>query len=714
MRLLNVWSGQFVEKDPRDPETKYAILSHTWDSDGEQTYQELTEIQKRYPPEDQLAQSPDDVRVESGPPSPGHPPSCAPLNTSTTHDTSPTVLSSLDLKSSSPAPSCSPSSSIQSTAKTLGVVSPYDAPQDRPESVLSPMWDDPKLSPKIREACRVARGNGHDYLWIDSCCIDKTSSSELSEAINSMYHWYSRAVVCYAFLADVRAHEDHEKTDSEFRRSRWFTRGWTLQELIAPIDVWFLSKEWTFIRSKHGLANLVTDITGIDRNALLRVEPLKEFSVAQRLSWAATRQTTRVEDRAYSLLGIFDINMPTLYGEGHRAFRRLQEEILQHIPDQTLFAWTLFSLDSPTEHHKLGSIMGNNFFYLSDYSDFGSPSLSFFAPSPDVFADCRRLEPLSRKEVARRLQRRLHLPAADYYSTPYGIRTQFPVIPFSVYFPPRRFTTSSYSEWDPPLTHWYLAILECEHKDYPGHLLGRVCYTRRSDSGDEFSYCGYVELRVKATPYSYRSFDLLPLPPTSLNRLHPPRIKFHTVYIPHPDERDGTFSVARWTPHETINLVLLKSTRDALHAKGYMVDLRGPDDVHPTTHRLTLSHKKHIITFEYQHSLEGCSSSQKLTIESTVTISNYPCGVSSVTVSLPWGEILPLRHRLEPDVDIPGIPGFWIREELSLAAKDYYAIHIDELQPIELLMLSWMDAWRSRIDACRFWLWRQGLKITWR
>ena len=102
MRLLNVWSGQFVEKDPRDLETKYAILSHTWDSDGEQTYQELMEIQKRYPPEYQLVQSPYDARVQSDPPSPDHPPSCAPLNTSTTHDTLPTVLSSLDPKSSPP------------------------------------------------------------------------------------------------------------------------------------------------------------------------------------------------------------------------------------------------------------------------------------------------------------------------------------------------------------------------------------------------------------------------------------------------------------------------------------------------------------------------------------------------------------------------------------------------------------------------------------
>ena len=184
------------------------------------------------------------------------------------------------------------------------------------------IWDDPELSLKIRSACALARRNGYQYIWIDSCCIDKTSSSELSEAINSMYAWYAGAHVCYTYLADVpRAPtEDYWMPHSDFRWSRWFRHGWTLQELIAPLNVVFLSQDWTVIGPRHALSDLVQQITGISEEALLHLKPLNEFSVAQRLSWAATRKTTRVEDQAYSLLRIFNINMPTLYGEGDRAF----------------------------------------------------------------------------------------------------------------------------------------------------------------------------------------------------------------------------------------------------------------------------------------------------------------------------------------------------------------------------------------------------------
>ncbi|EJF59955.1 HET-domain-containing protein, partial [Dichomitus squalens LYAD-421 SS1] len=203
----------------------------------------------------------------------------------------------------------------------------------------SSILDDPELSRKVRGACRVARDAGYDYLWIDSCCIDKTSSTELSESINSMYLWYGLSKVCYAYLADVPSGEDPRAEDSAFRKSRWYSRGWTLQELIAPHRVIFLSKDWDTIGTKHTLVDVVEEMTGIPCEVLSHMKPLDEFSVAQRLSWASRRQTTRAEDQAYSLLGIFDINMPPLYGEGDRAFRRLQEEIVRRFPDQSLFAW---------------------------------------------------------------------------------------------------------------------------------------------------------------------------------------------------------------------------------------------------------------------------------------------------------------------------------------------------------------------------------------
>ena len=339
MRLLDTWTGQFVEQDPRNPETKYAILSHTWDPEGEQAHQDLRNIQRRHAPNCQRREGLHSAQDD--PPSLGFVepdrsgPSPLPCSASPVHDMSPTSHTSAQDTLSS-APSASQPPLIQSSMTPA--VSSLGTHLEPPDTSLSPLWNDLELSPKIREACRVARENGHRYIWIDSCCIDKTSSSELSEAINSMYQWYAHAVVCFAFLADVPAGEDHKKKASRFRRSRWFTRGWTLQELIAPIYVRFVCKEWTFIGSKHTMADLVSEITGIGYNALLHVEPLRDFSVAQRLSWSAKRETTRVEDRAYSLLGIFYINMPTLYGEGQRAFRRLQEEILRRIPDQTLFA----------------------------------------------------------------------------------------------------------------------------------------------------------------------------------------------------------------------------------------------------------------------------------------------------------------------------------------------------------------------------------------
>ncbi|KAI0742506.1 heterokaryon incompatibility protein-domain-containing protein [Daedaleopsis nitida] len=193
-------------------------------------------------------------------------------------------------------------------------------------------------SEKIRKCCQLAQRHGYAWLWVDTCCIDKTSSAELSEAINSMFRYYSAAGICYAFLQDVPLRRTDNITDL-FARSKWYTRGWTLQELIAPRVVLFLSESWDVLASKAELAVLIEDITGIPTTVLRLQRPLAYFSIAQRMSWAAKRITTRVEDRAYCLLGIFNINMPTLYGEGRRAFLRLQEEIMKQSPDTTLFAW---------------------------------------------------------------------------------------------------------------------------------------------------------------------------------------------------------------------------------------------------------------------------------------------------------------------------------------------------------------------------------------
>lgn len=184
---------------------------------------------------------------------------------------------------------------------------------------------------KIKECCSIARSRNIAWVWIDTCCIDKASSAELTEAINSMYRWYQQAKVCYAFLEDVPARP--------FSESRWFTRGWTLQELIAPDTVVFLNRDWEEIGTRDTLQREISECTGIPLTILSGVEELDAFSVAQRMSWASRRRTSRIEDRAYSLLGIFGINMPLIYGEGTKAFIRLQEEIISTLEDYTIFAW---------------------------------------------------------------------------------------------------------------------------------------------------------------------------------------------------------------------------------------------------------------------------------------------------------------------------------------------------------------------------------------
>ncbi|CAO2648147.1 Nn.00g090690.m01.CDS01 [Neocucurbitaria sp. VM-36] len=228
-----------------------------------------------------------------------------------------------------------------------------DAP---PYAILSHCWDEEEVLfsdladlerarmkkgfEKLEKTCEKAVKDSLDYVWIDTCCIDKSSSAELSEAINSMFTWYKNSEKCYAYLADV-------EYPRAIPNSKWFTRAWTLQELLAPsslqsgerVGMEFFSRHWHSLGSKWALSNAITDITGVPKE-YLEGKSLHTASISMRMSWAADRQATRAEDIAYSLLGIFDVNMPLLYGEGKlKAFRRLQEEIMKISEDETLFAW---------------------------------------------------------------------------------------------------------------------------------------------------------------------------------------------------------------------------------------------------------------------------------------------------------------------------------------------------------------------------------------
>ncbi|TBU21808.1 HET-domain-containing protein [Dichomitus squalens] len=588
MRILDTWTGQFVEVDPK--ETKFAILSHTW-REREQTYDELKIVQARY----------------GGP---------------------------------------------SRTGYTSRPSSPSFGSHSHPTRTDRSIWNDDELSRKIRQACR-------------------TSSSELSESINSMYQWYGRANVCFAHLADVPSGDDPRATQSAFRRSRWFTRGWTLQELIAPLNVIFLSDDWNVIGTKSTLIGPIEDITSIPAEALLHTKSLDDFSVAQRLSWAATRETTRMEDEAYSLLGIFDINMPTLYGEGERAFRRLQEEIVRRVPDQSLFAWT--DVYQGSDIHRR-STAGGEKYSLARYK-YG---VSLFAASINGFAadskDIAVVSPAILHQFGRS-----DLLSTEYTPTPQGIRTQLPVLPLSRLFPQVEVVFPG----NVPESQWYVAILGCEHRRSAGCLLRRVCYIPPSDTGIEFLWPGYV--RISPTPGrgSHQPPDLFPLSPATIERCRD-AIQIRTVYISHPERATAQSGDARLEPHQTINLVLRKATRDDLRAQGYTAELRDPDEGHSTTHWLTLSNDDHTITVEYRHTLED--DGRRLRVEGDVKMSRRALDeaedVEADVSSVEWWDYSRLwRSSLDVVFTLAG-KQLTLKLGLDWAAPSHYYPHVDIVEVV--------------------------------
>jgi hypothetical protein len=208
------------------------------------------------------------------------------------------------------------------------------------------------------------------FKTVDTFCIDKESSVELSESISSMFAWYKRAKVCYAFMADVTCQGDGRIND-DFDRSEWFERGWTLQELIVPKEVVFYSKDWKEIGTRSKMASRLSHITKVDEGVLTGVIELRHVSIAKRMSWAADRKTTRKEDIAYCLAGLFGVNMATLYDEdSEKAYKRLQEEIMKDSDDESLFAWTNERKDQPELQGLLATSPAdfrNSSRYIPDY-----------------------------------------------------------------------------------------------------------------------------------------------------------------------------------------------------------------------------------------------------------------------------------------------------------------------------------------------------------
>lgn len=193
---------------------------------------------------------------------------------------------------------------------------------------------------KIQDCCAIALQNDLMYCWIDTCCINKESSAEESRSINSMFAWYQASSWGIVYLGDVHCSTLDSESEYELQRSKWFTRGWTLQELIAPPKLVFFNSQWELLGDKFELSGLLARITNIPADVLRGEKDHLTCSVAQRMFWASDRITTVVEDQAYSLMGLFDVNMPLIYGEGEKAFMRLQEEILKRSTDQSIFAWS--------------------------------------------------------------------------------------------------------------------------------------------------------------------------------------------------------------------------------------------------------------------------------------------------------------------------------------------------------------------------------------
>ena len=237
---------------------------------------------------------------------------------------------------------------------------------------------------KILQSCELSKKARYKWLWVDTCCIDKRSSAELSEAINSMYRWYANSRICYAYLHDAPGSSfPIARNNKMYVKSNgwpeWFSRGWTLQEMIAPRDVQFFNKDWHPIGDKRTLSSILEGITRVPQHILKEGLSSNRPCVAQIISWAANWTTTRVEDGAYSLMGLLDVNMPMLYGEGKKAFHRLQLEIIRTSNDHSIFAWGCNSIKVRT-----GSVLADN---------------------PSFFEDCEKMELMNQDELIEYLKR---------------------------------------------------------------------------------------------------------------------------------------------------------------------------------------------------------------------------------------------------------------------------------------------------------------------
>ena len=353
---------------------------------------------------------------------------------------------------------------------------------------------------KILGFCEVCKPLGLNWVWIDTCCIDKSSSAELSEAINSMFAYYDKSNICIAYLGDVLPphHKDNGGgvSDKAFGRSRWFTRGWTLQELIAPQRIYFCAQDWSIIGDKDSMRDSLHSITLIDPGVLKHPWTKSNCSIAKRMSWASRRVTTRPEDEAYCLMGIFSVNLPLLYGEGgKKAFLRLQQEILKDSTDHSLFTWTAIPhthFEEPSEHGSHAKI--------GYFSEGG-----LLAYSPREFAGCGEI----------RVQHTKALEDSEPYDmTNMGLRIRFPTIELNV--------------------REFIAILSCSNDNsrdiYLGIRLAHKLFARSDDKAfQRLLFHKPVSVRVERYHIRLGGNVHTPLAQAPADRLR--EVKIRMMYI---------------------------------------------------------------------------------------------------------------------------------------------------------------------------------------
>ncbi|KAK1531758.1 HET domain-containing protein [Colletotrichum paranaense] len=328
---------------------------------------------------------------------------------------------------------------------------------------------------KIEKTCTEALRIGIAYAWIDTCCVDKRNLTELTEAINSMFKWYAEAEICFAYLSDV-------DSGGDLTKSVWFTRGWILQELIAPGRMEFYDKHWSTIGSRVDLSQQIQLRTSINAEILRHDSSTRRsiqsllagIPVGRRMSWAADRRAKKEEDRAYSLLGIFGVSMPLLYGEGDRGFLRLQEEIIKETNDMSLFAWCDSTVTSPDGSAEFRGILTTTPDHLRDCRDLTSLSDLRRGPEFSMTNMGRPLEKkilfISKQFTADLLEETVRIPGRDFR---FSFDTEKPKLIVRVIS-----QAASRAYWDPD-TYRFVSRRLWEFEGSEGRSRLRIRHTQR-------------------------------------------------------------------------------------------------------------------------------------------------------------------------------------------------------------------------------------------